>query len=146
PGITLCTMHHSPTHPAGEAQVFGLVSTCSPNGVSGWAYNKTSPAQRPHIVCYVDGHEVAQGQAHLPRADLQQLGLGDGKYGFSVALPRQLVDNQHHLLEVKTRINGTDHPLRGGSRLMLFNAQDELTGHVVLNNDGLVHGWALNKG
>ena len=139
-------MHHSPTHPAGEAQVFGLVSTCSPNGVSGWAYNKANPAQRPHIVCFVDGREVAQGQAHLPRPDLQQLGLGDGKYGFSVALPRQLVDNQHHLLEVKTRINGTDHPLQGGNRLMLFNAQDELTGHVVLNNDGLVHGWALNKG
>ena len=135
-----------PSHRTAAIQaVFGNVDSCSAASVHGWAYYRPHPQLRPQIVCLVDGVLVAESTAQLHRSDLEQAGLGDGCYGFSIELSRQLIDHQHHLLEVKARVNGKDYPLEGGSQLQLFELADEYIGHAVIDSDGLVHGWALNK-
>src|SRR5690606_21486832 len=102
------------------------------------------PNVKLELVCVVDGEIVARGWADQHRPDLEAMGLGSGEYGFTLRLPTRLMDGHHHVVEVKALLNETQHPIKAGTRLVQFDPTDFLKGHVVIENDGLVHGWALN--
>lgn len=147
PGVTnrIFTAVNSPSKPPkGRQYVFGCLDSCSAIQVRGWAYNRAAPLERPEIVCRVNGVEVARGEASQYRPDLKELGLGDGRYGFTLALPPRLVDGQHHMVDVRARVDGVEHSLKGGSRLHCFDPAEAMQGHAVIEYDGMVHGWALN--
>src|SRR5690606_37485434 len=130
--------------PKGRQYVFGCLDKCSAIQVRGWAYNRAAPLERPEIVCRVNGVEVARGEASQYRPDLEELGLGDGRYGFTIALPPELIDGQHHMIDVRARVDGVEHSLKSGSRLHCFDPAEAMQGHAVIEYDGMVHGWALN--
>lgn len=112
--------------------------------MQGWAYYKPDPNVKLELVCVVDGQIVARDWAKQHRPDLEAMGLGSGEYGFSLRLPTRLMDGHHHVVEVKALLNGIQYPIQAGSRLVQFDLSDVLNGHVVIENDGLVHGWAMN--
>lgn len=113
--------------------------------MQGWAYYKPDPNVKLALVCVVDGEIVARGRAQKHRPDLEAMGLGSGEYGFTLRLPTRLIDGHHHVVEVKALLNGIQYPIQAGSRLVQFDLSDVMNGHVVIENDGLVHGWALNS-
>src|SRR5690606_38570725 len=130
--------------PQSRQTVFGCLDRCTAIQVHGWAYNRSAPRQHLEIVCRVDGKEVARGEASLYRPDLEKLGMGDGCYGFTLALPPELVDARHHMVEVRAIAGNAEYPLKRGSRLHYFDPAEAMQGHVVIEYDGMVHGWALN--
>jgi hypothetical protein len=61
------------------------------NGMAlGWAADRTSPDARVPVAIVVDGEIVAEGVADVARADLAEMGLGDGAHGFLIELPERL--------------------------------------------------------
>jgi GT2 family glycosyltransferase len=69
--------------------------------VYGWAYNKKDLDERVEVVVFVDDKPVAEGVADLFRQDLLDAGIGDGKHGFIIKLPEDLVSNEERVLSVK---------------------------------------------
>lgn len=130
--------------PQSRQTVFGCLENCSAIRVKGWAYNRAAPQEPLEIVCRVDGKEVARGEAGQYWPALEKLGMGDGRYGFTLALPPELVDARHHMVEVRAIAGNAEYPLKRGSRLHYFDPAEAMQGHVVIEYDGMVHGWALN--
>lgn len=59
--------------------------------VLGWAWDPNNPDKKLEIVIYVDGKPVAEGIADLHRYDLEKSGIGDGRYGFRIKLPYDVI-------------------------------------------------------
>jgi hypothetical protein len=68
----------------------------------GWAYDSSSTQRRLAIEIVVDGEIVAETVADLPRPSLVAEGIGDGRHGFIVALPRRLCDGETHTISMRT--------------------------------------------
>jgi hypothetical protein len=72
----------------------------------GWAADPSAPEQRLVVECLHDGRVVATARADQPRADLKDLGLGDGAYGFKLT-PPPFVDAHGAPVTVDVRVQGT---------------------------------------
>jgi hypothetical protein len=59
--------------------------------VQGWAWYPGAPERRPEIDILVDGAVAGSTLAALHRPDLAAAGMADGNYGFSFALPFELI-------------------------------------------------------
>jgi hypothetical protein len=70
----------------------GMLDLVSEDGwVEGWAWHPAAPEHRVTVEILVDGEVVGSTLAALHRADLAAAGIGDGNYGFSFALPFEIV-------------------------------------------------------
>lgn len=78
--------------------------------VAGWAALWYRPDQRQHIAIHADGRLACTGQAALLRPDLKALHIGDGRYGYTLRLPRGRRDRPLSLL---VTVNGR--PVEGGA-------------------------------
>jgi len=112
----LCVVGHEPDlRPAAAGAALeipsGSLDLVTDEGwVLGWAWYPNSPGQRVEIELLVDGELVGATIAASYRADVADAGVGDGNYGFSWALPYQIL----------TR-----------SRESVVTARDKKTGHVL---------------
>ena len=79
--------------------------------VRGWAVAPRRPGHRVLLDCVVDGVVVASAAADQPRADLAELGLGDGRCGVAFALP-PLDDARPS--SIALAVSGTTMALPGG--------------------------------
>jgi hypothetical protein len=89
------------------------VADCS--GISGWAWDSGQPSSRLEINLYdgsVHGSPLATITAANFRLDLQQVGIGDGGYGFYTVTPASLKDGQTHA--IIATVAGTDTPIQIG--------------------------------
>ena len=89
--------------PAAPAPAFGPlrghVDGCDGVILQGWAWDTLHPDAPVCLEVLVDGKPLALAYADLPRPDLAAAGIGDGRHGFSLALP--LAPEEAHTVEVR---------------------------------------------
>jgi len=66
----------------------------------GWAYNALEPDTRIPLEIWIDGVKWRRVDADLFREDLLKNGVGDGRHGFSIRLPKMVFDGAEHILGV----------------------------------------------
>ena len=120
--------------------------------IAGWVRDTSNPGTRLGVVVTDDttGAVVGSATADIFRQDLVDAGKGDGKYGFSIAMPTALKDGQNHLLRVK--VLNSNYTLSGTPKLFNSTTQCGPTSqppnyegfhdYVDCNNLG---GWVWDK-
>jgi len=107
--------------------------------VSGWAYNKKNPNERVEVVVLVDGKPVAEGKADLFRQDLLDARIGDGKHGFVIKLPKDVVTNEEQILSVKFKKMAKD--LGSSPKKVKF---EKFRGEIKDLNYNALEGFVIN--
>src|SRR5579872_3391401 len=92
-----------PAYPASAAapKQTGWLDVADCSGISGWAWDSAQPSSRLQIDLYdgsVHGQPFATVSAANYRRDLQQVGIGDGAYGFYLPTPASLKDGRTHAI------------------------------------------------
>jgi NADPH:quinone reductase-like Zn-dependent oxidoreductase/glycosyltransferase involved in cell wall biosynthesis len=136
-----------------EEAILGRIDRVCDGVVSGWACKPAELDRRAELRALVDGVELATGRADLDRPDLAEAGLGDGRYGFRIALPAGTVAGPGRVLRVETAggvpipasasfttATERDGGLWGGPELRV---QAAVLGCVEEVSDAIVSGWAL---
>ncbi|HUJ50696.1 MAG TPA: fibronectin type III domain-containing protein [Bryobacteraceae bacterium] len=93
----------------------GWLDTADCSGISGWAWDSSQPSSRLQIDLYdgsIHGSPFATVAADNYRRDLQQVGIGDGRYAFYVATPASLKDGRTHA--IIAALAGTDTAIQTG--------------------------------
>ncbi|WP_051340715.1 glycosyltransferase family 92 protein [Azospirillum halopraeferens] len=103
--------------------MLGLIDAVELGNVHGWLWNPHQPDVRQPVTVWVDGTPVARAVADRPRPDLQASGIGDGGHGFTVALPRSLLDNAFHRIVVT--VGDGEEPIGGEVRAWLLDEEAE---------------------
>ncbi|HEU4703255.1 MAG TPA: glycosyltransferase [Conexibacter sp.] len=82
--------------PAGAAPVAGrgFLEQVSPQAISGWAVREDG--EPAHVQLWDGGRLVATVAADLPRPDLAEQGVAEGRGGFALPTPRELLDGRPH--------------------------------------------------
>ncbi len=78
-----------------------MVNTVENGLVRGWATEAGAPAA---FFVLVDGLQVAELHAALPRPEVAAAGLGPERCGFELALPATLLDGATHRMEFRDRL------------------------------------------
>jgi hypothetical protein len=76
--------------------------------IIGWAWDANNPGQPVQVEVYSDGKVVATTSADEFRQDLLNVGKGNGRYGFSIAVPDDLKDGAKHSIRLKIRDSSFD--------------------------------------
>ncbi len=102
------TLRGSPLTPA--EFVVGMMESCSPDAISGWAFNGTDPLKPIELALRVDGKIVHWFRPNMFRSDLPQgLSLPEeamGITGFHFPPPKLLQDGFAHQVEVVCAATG----------------------------------------
>jgi hypothetical protein len=78
----------------------GHVDGLSRYAVAGWAADTESPERAVGITICVNGQNIAQVTANLPREDLRRIGnFGSGKHGFSFAFDPRIAEESQVLVK-----------------------------------------------
>jgi hypothetical protein len=86
----------------------GYVDRADETTVSGWAWDQDEPERRL-VLQLCDGEDVVSDiVADVLRPDLASAGVGDGRYGFAIRLPPNLLTGPVHLLRVRYKETGAD--------------------------------------
>jgi hypothetical protein len=72
----------------------GFLEQVSPQVIRGWAVREDG--EPAHVELWDGARLIATVAADQPRADLADQGLADGRGGFSLATPRELLDGEPH--------------------------------------------------
>jgi alginate O-acetyltransferase complex protein AlgJ len=88
-----------------SGKVEGRLESVVDGRAIGWAWDPERPDMALEVEVLVDGREVAAGLADIEREVLAAAGMGDGRYGFDVALPEELGAEPSHAIRVTA---GTD--------------------------------------
>jgi hypothetical protein len=79
--------------------------------VLGWAWYPEAPERRVIIEVLADGTVIGSAIANLHREDVLAAGFGDGCYGFSVALPYQVLARKRpSVISVRDQVSGETFP------------------------------------
>ncbi|WP_459937929.1 tetratricopeptide repeat protein [Desulfonatronum parangueonense] len=105
----------------------------------GWAYNPEYPDRRLNVEILCNGSVIATGRAERFREDLQQAGIGDGRYQFHVPIGPELFDGKSHNLTVRDAESGQEVP--GGPLVFL---RVPIHGSFDVIADDQAHGWAFD--
>lgn len=131
--------------------IVGRVETVRGGVVCGWAWSPEAAAWRLAIRVLVNGHEVGDCRAELPRPSLARDGIGDGRHGFRFRLPHHLVRSGDYTLRVEARgavlpaaaTFGTGAEPTDQAEITIVG-DGILQGRVEQIRDGIVSGWAWN--
>jgi GT2 family glycosyltransferase/glycosyltransferase involved in cell wall biosynthesis len=121
-----------------SAIIEGSLDLLTIGKVAGWAFNPASPEEPVAVEVLADGVLVARALASDFRGDLLAAGIGNGKHGFQIELPSQLIDGLEHTIDVRAvptgdSLHGAPMTFGGGLVADAFDAQ--------LDGAALV-GWA----
>lgn len=95
----------TPTPPI-AGRIIGYVDSVSEGVVTGWAA-EDPPGDPVDVELLIDGVGVGQAIADLLRDDLVKAGVGTGRHGFTLAVPKAFLDGQPHVVGV--RVGGFGH-------------------------------------
>jgi hypothetical protein len=82
----------------------GKVELATRTLVSGWAYSGADAGPQA-LAILLDGAVIGQVVADRYRPDLEAAGIGDGRHGFSFALPKGLPHDVGHRIEVRREVD-----------------------------------------
>jgi hypothetical protein len=80
--------------------ISGSVDKLTTEGAVGWIYRADSKTPGK-IRAFLDGEVVGESMADRYRADLHQVGLGDGRCGFEMSFVRSLAEAQLPFIKIK---------------------------------------------
>lgn len=86
----------------------GYVDRADEKSIAGWAWDPEQPDRRIHLQICDGGDVICEVRADLMRADLARADIGDGRYGFAIQLPPNLLLSPVHLLHVRFKETGGD--------------------------------------
>ncbi|MCF2504696.1 T9SS type A sorting domain-containing protein [Dyadobacter sp. CY107] len=110
--------------------------------IKGWVWNSDFP-DAAQTIELVEGTTVhATITADNFRQDLQNNGLGTGKYGFSIVPPLSLKDGKAHSLSV--RIKDSKYVLSGSAK-SIFCSAPNFGGTFEIADCNQIKGWVLDK-
>lgn len=139
--------------PEALPNVIGYCDGVERGEVFGWAWRPRFPEEQVEIEQWVDGRYATSVAANEMRADLEALGVGNGRYGWRMRLALDADQTQPQHVELRIK-NGP--AIIGGSLALTFAdvtlcAEDQAeanTGEIVGFYDGMkgsmLHGWARN--
>ncbi|HLG96066.1 MAG TPA: fibronectin type III domain-containing protein [Bryobacteraceae bacterium] len=106
----------------------GWLDSADCSGISGWAWDAGLPSSRLAIDVYdgaAQGLPLATVIASNYRRDLQQVGIGDGGYGFWLPTPASLKDGRTHA--IIATVSGTSNAIQIGTNTL--NCPASATGY-----------------
>lgn len=133
--ILISTLPAYPESAAPPKQT-GWLDAADCSGISGWAWDATQSASRLSIDLYdgaVQGLPFATVTAANFRRDLEQVGIGDGAYGFYLPTPASLKDGRTHA--VIATVSGTPNAIQIGTNTL--NCPANATGYGYYFSDKL---------
>lgn len=86
--------------------IVGYIDCCDGSSIAGWVADSNAWDHRLEIDVLVDGERATRIVADCFRPDLLKAGIGDGRYGFRLATPLQLFDDEDHVIEVRKVLTG----------------------------------------
>jgi hypothetical protein len=98
----------------------GYIDGITKGWVHGWALDPDQPLERIELEVHFDGSPVGRCVADRHRPDLEARGIGDGRHGFQIELPKQLEPGSAHSILI--------HPV--GTTNVLPLAEGYLTGEA----------------
>lgn len=94
-------------------RLHGVVDVLRPDRVAGWVIDRRDPRACAMVTVLREGRAVATLRADRHRKDLEQGGVGTGRYGFSAPLDPPLDPGLEFTLKVVARTaDGAELPLR----------------------------------
>jgi hypothetical protein len=84
----------SPGDDAAPVAGRGVLEQVSPQTISGWATREDG--EPAHVQLWDGGRLIATVATDRPRPDLAEQGIGDGRSGFALPTPRELLDGRPH--------------------------------------------------
>lgn len=86
----------------------GYLDRISDEGwVIGWAWYPDAPERRVDVNVIADDKIIGTATANLNREDVAAAGFGDGRYGFSIALPYQVLSSARPtVISIHDRVSG----------------------------------------
>jgi hypothetical protein len=87
----------------GEPFYEGAHDVTNCDEIIGWAWDANNPGQPVQVEVYSDGKVVATAAADEFRQDLLDVGKGNGRHGFTMAVPDVLKDGARHSIRLKIR-------------------------------------------
>ena len=75
----------------------GFLDSASPKWITGWARD-TQSSDHVEVDIFDGPSSLGSVRAERPRADLAAAGIGNGRCGFSMATPAELLDGRRHLI------------------------------------------------
>lgn len=121
--------------------IVGHLDQVVPGRVSGWAADLVTPDAPLSLDIVVDGEAVSTVVADQLRADVRELGIGEGRHGFD--LPIDLVLRDNTPTEVAVMLAGTPTHL-AGSPISLAVERD-IAGCFDIFHGMSAYGWALDR-
>lgn len=88
-------VRHIAAHP-----VYGRLERVD-RAVRGWAMDPAAPGRQIEVDIFVDGRLRLRALADAYRQDLGRAGVGDGRHGFFVPLPSELLDGRPRRIDVR---------------------------------------------
>ena len=134
-------------HPEADGTVEGWVDSCRDGVVHGWAWWTGQPERKAVVEIVVDGVIVGEGLAANRRADLGELGKGEGLCGFAVALDQDFRSRwTGRPVQAQARVRGGG-PIPNGSLRLDGSALGDLSIPVpTLSDVWPPTPWLLQRG
>jgi hypothetical protein len=104
---------------ADQPRVNGVFDIPAPGRVAGWAIDRSDPSATVEVEIFREGVRVGSVKADRYRKDLENGGIGTGRYGFAMDLDPPLVPGMNFTIEARAITDdGVGGPLRAtGSAL-----------------------------
>lgn len=125
---------------SGEYGYVGYVDPATASAVRGWVASLAKPGRPVELELLLDGVVAAKTRANIPRPDLMELGLGNGRSGFQLPLPKSI--NRLQPVSVGVVIAGTSMHLQNSP--MILPALPRRMGYFDTIEGLYAHGWAAN--
>ncbi len=90
-----------------QRELSGLIEIATSTAIKGWAWDSDNPTRRIQLELVEEGARLASAVADVERADLADIGIGDGRHGFLMELvPGLLSDERPHVLDLRCSETG----------------------------------------
>lgn len=93
------------------SQCQGYIDASLDGRISGWVWDRRNPRTRLDVHIYAAGRFIGAARADIFRADLASADVGDGRYGFSFAMPPGEIPDE----TIAAKVAGQDYWLLDGA-------------------------------
>jgi glycosyltransferase involved in cell wall biosynthesis len=93
------------------ASLDGRLDTATRDRISGWARDAAQPEEPVSLQLLDNGKLIGRVLANRHRADLEQRGMGSGRFGFELRIPGGLAPHVRHVIQVRRAEDGQELPL-----------------------------------
>lgn len=107
----------------------GFLEIVSPTAISGWALGGDEHSDPVTVQLWDGSRVVAEAVASQPRPDVEAQGIGDGRGGFTLRTPRELLDGRPHW--IWATVAGTRVALRRSPLVLHAGGRASVTTEVV---------------